>query len=136
MKKLRDLGGKLAHIYLVQHFYYQAGIMAHKFKTAVFLIGGMVILGACASVKNIKIPNFDSIKLPEFKQEAENIGGYIKTSEIPDKPEGVRSASEWDKSANKLIKARDSLTVPTDGAPAKTEAEIETRNAGVTGEGR
>lgn len=99
--------------------------MKHKIRFGIMTLGVAAILGGCASVKNMKISNFDFVKFPEFKEEAENIGGYPKVSELPAQPEGVRSAGQWDQAAKKLLKARDSVTPPEDGTPAKTEAQIE-----------
>lgn len=103
----------------------KANSMKHKIRFSIMTVGLVVILGGCASVKNMKISNFDFVKFPEFKEEAENIGGYPKVSELPAQPEGVRSAGQWDIAAKKLLDARDSLTPPTDGTPAKSEAQIE-----------
>lgn len=98
--------------------------MRHKIRIGILALAIANVLCGCASVKNMKISNFDFVKLPEFREEAENIGGYPDVSELPGRPEGVRSAGQWDQAAKELLKARDSVTPPKDGAPAKSEAEI------------
>lgn len=77
-----------------------------KYCLSVCMCLGMV---GCASVK---IPNIDFIKFPEFKQEAQNIGGYPDVADAPQRPTQLRSNQEWDAAAKTIIHERDSFTTP------------------------
>jgi len=78
-------------------------------------------LVGCSSVK---LPKLDLLKLPEFKEESENIGDYPNVVDAPGLPADVRSAGDWDRTAKDIIKARDSVTPPTEPDRAKTPDEI------------
>jgi len=84
-------------------------------------VGLAGVLTSCASME---IPNFDFIKFPEFKQDAENIGDFPKVEDAPLAPINVRSDKQWDAAAEKIIAERDGLVTPS-GEAAKTTAEIE-----------
>jgi len=79
--------------------------MALKFnvRMATVLMGALIVSG-CSS---IKVPDLDFMKLPEFKEEAENLAGYPNVEDAPQTPTDVRSDAQWDKDAKKLIAKRD-----------------------------
>lgn len=79
-------------------------------------------LNACASVK---LPKLDLLKLPEFKEESENIGAYPNVQDAPSLPSDVRNAREWDKTANEILKARDNINTPTPIEPVQTPEQIQ-----------
>ena len=87
------------------------------------LIGvGICALNGCTS---LKVANFDFIKFPEFKEEAENIGDYLKVSDAPPVPKITKSDQQWDQVATDLQKQADELDVPTTNHPNMTDAQIE-----------
>ncbi len=114
MKKLRDLGGELAHILgmnIKRHI--RIGIIA-------MALAGL--LSACAS---IKIPDIDFIKLPEFQSDAENVGAYPDVADAPAFPENVKNDASWDEVAKRIIIKRDAFVTPPDEEAPKTAAQIE-----------
>ncbi|PHS35543.1 MAG: hypothetical protein COA91_13180 [Robiginitomaculum sp.] len=117
MKKLRDLLRAMAHIatWLID------GITMSNFLRTLGLIGLGVILSSCVSVK---IPDFDFVKFPEFRQDAENIADYPKVENAAQLPENIRSDQQWDTAVKKIMTDRDGLSIPNI-ANAKTDTEIE-----------
>jgi hypothetical protein len=63
-------------------------------------------LSACAS---LKVPDFDSLNFPDFREEAENIGDYPSAAEAPQVPTDLRPDEAWDNAAKDLIARRDAL---------------------------
>lgn len=96
-------------------------------KHFVLRAAGIVLLGtalcSCASVKS-RIADLDFVKLPEFREDAANIGNYPDFTNAPQVPKDVRSAKQWDKDAKKLLAKRDGFIVPPAG-PEMSQAEIE-----------
>jgi len=84
----------------------------------------MVVIGTtfsgCAS---IKIPDFDFIKFPEFKEEAANIPDYPKVANAPQRPTDIRNDEDWDLAARNVLAKRDGFVDPEE-IDAKTDAEI------------
>lgn len=80
-----------------------------------------LILGACSTVS---LPNVDFLKLPEFKEDAENVKDYPNVANAPQTPTDTRSDAAWDGAANKLIKARNEFQVPENPRGQKSDAEI------------
>lgn len=78
-------------------------------------------LNACSSVS---LPKLDLLKLPEFKEESENIGDYPKVVDAPGLPTDVRSAGDWDNTAKDILKARASVAPPAEPDRPKTPGEI------------
>ena len=117
MKKLRDLLQALAHIAA----WLMDGITMSNFLRTLVLIGFGGILSSCASVK---IPNFDFVKFPEFRQDAENVADYPKVEDAPQVPKDIRSGQQWDAAVKKIMTARDGLDIPN-VENVKTESEIE-----------
>lgn len=79
-------------------------------------------LSACASVK---IPKLDLGKLPGFNSSDEDLGEFPKLADAPALPEEVRSAKNWDKTANDIIKKRDNFNAPAEPNRPKTAQQIE-----------
>lgn len=98
--------------------------MRRKIGLGIVCVGALALVGGCTTVKN-RIPDFDFIKLPEFREEAENIGDYPDVTTVPHAPTDVRSDAQWDQAARAQMVIGDGFTAPSDGAPAKSEAEIE-----------
>jgi len=94
--------------------------MALKIYRTISVLALAALLSSCASMK---LPDMDFIKFPEFKEEAQNIPDYPKVLDAPQKPEGLRSAENWDKAAKNILAKRDGFTDP-DLVDAKTDAEI------------
>ncbi len=90
-------------------------------KTIIAIIFGFGLSG-CSTVK---LPKLDLLKLPEFKEESENIGAYPNVVDAPGLPSDVRSAGDWDNTAKAIIKARDSINTPPESGGVKSPAEIE-----------
>lgn len=86
------------------------------------LLSAPFVLGACTSMK---VPDLDFIKLPEFREEAENIGGYPKVEDAPETPVAVKTDAEWDQAAKNIIARRDGFVSIGVGDTPKTDAEIE-----------
>lgn len=82
-------------------------------------------VGVLAGCSTVKLPKVDFLKSPEFKEDAENIGGYPKVADAPVAPGDVRSDAAWDEAARKLMKVRADFKVPESGQPKRTDAEIE-----------
>lgn len=80
-----------------------------------------LILGACSTVS---LPNVDFLKLPEFKEDAQNVKDYPNVADAPETPTDTRSDAAWDGAANKLIKARNEFQAPDNPRGQKTETEI------------
>jgi hypothetical protein len=95
--------------------------IGYHWRAAVSAFAVALCLGGCASVK---LPQLDLLKLPEFKEESENIGAYPAVKDAPSLPADVRKASEWDRLANDIIKKRDGVTAPQEPERAKTTNEI------------
>lgn len=72
-------------------------------------IGFAVILGACGTVK---LPDIDFIKLPQFREDAQNIKDFPKVSDAPENPMGIRSDAEWDAAAQDLISKGEAFQSP------------------------
>jgi len=67
-------------------------------------LGAVAVLSGCSTVR---IPNVDFLKLPEFREDANNIKDYPKVSDAPLAPTDVRSAAQWDADAKAIIAKRD-----------------------------
>ncbi len=117
MKKLRDLLRAMAHIAVRL----TDGITMSNFLRILALVGLAGLLTNCASVK---IPDFDFVKFPEFRQDAENVADYPKVEDAPQAPENIRSDRKWDAAAKQIMARRDGLNIPDD-ENAKTVSEIE-----------
>jgi len=78
-------------------------------------------LSACTTVR---MPDLDFLKLPEFRDEANNIKGYPKASDAPTAPTDVRNATVWDTEAKKLMAERDSFNAPASVESTKSDTEI------------
>lgn len=85
---------------------------------------GLLAVSACTTVKS-KIADFDFIKLPEFREEAENIGDYPAVINAPKAPTDIRSDAAWDDSVRTLIAKGNGFTVPTDVEIPLSEEEIQ-----------
>lgn len=83
----------------------------------------LLAFGGCSTVKN-RIADIDFIKLPEFREDAENIGNYPAMADVPQAPGDVRSDAAWDDSVRALMAKRDGFNVPTDSAPMLSEIEF------------
>ncbi len=92
-------------------------------KKALTLLIGLTLAG-CATPK---MPSVDFLKLPEFREDFENIKDYPKVTEAPDLPTDTRSDKAWDNAARDIMKERDSFSVPADSEKEETDAEIEAR---------
>jgi hypothetical protein len=73
----------------------------------------------------MKVPDLDFIKIPEFREEAENIGGYPKVEDAPETPVAVKTDAEWDIAAQDIVAKRDGFVSIGVGDAPKTDAEIE-----------
>jgi len=91
-------------------------------------LGLLILTGACVSLlsgcASMKIPEFDFINLPDFKDDAENVGEYLAVADAPTAPTDIRSDAAWDRSANDLIAKRDGFVIPDSGEPPMTDAQI------------
>jgi len=91
------------------------------------LIGSVVlttILGtSLVGCTSIKIPDFDFIKFPEFKEEATNIPDYPKVANAPKVPTDIRSAEAWDLAAQNVLTKRDGFVDPEE-VGAMSDAEV------------
>ena len=96
--------------------------MKQNYKTHLILITTLFFLGACSTV-NMKIPNFDSLKLPEFREDAENIGDYQDWANAPQTPSDLRSAEDWDEGAQKILAQRDRFVSPVETDPLGSNAD-------------
>ena len=66
------------------------------------------------------------LRLPEFREAAAKlIDGFPDVGKAPTRPEDIRSAAEWDAAARDLIQKRAAMSVPKDGAPAMSEAQLD-----------
>jgi len=92
-------------------------------KRAMTLLVGLTLAG-CATPK---LPKVDFLKLPEFREDFENIKDYPKVTEAPTVPTDTRSDKAWDDAARDIMKQRDSFSVPADIEAAETDVEIESR---------
>ncbi|PHR61450.1 MAG: hypothetical protein COA43_03635 [Robiginitomaculum sp.] len=97
--------------------------MKPKIGLKILCLSMVVALSACTTVKQ-KISDLDFIKLPEFREDAENIGNYLSVANAPQTPTDVRSDAAWDNSVRELIAVGNSFKVP-DGEPVLSETEIE-----------
>lgn len=97
--------------------------MKRNSKIAIFLMSSTVFLGGCTTI-TMKIPDFDSIKLPEFREDAENIGDYQDWASAPQTPNDLPSAESWDVSAKKIMAERDALQIPVSGNETKSNEDI------------
>jgi hypothetical protein len=88
----------------------------------IFLGVGFFALSGCTS---LKATNFDFIKFPEFKEEAENIGDYLSMSDVPPVPKITKNDKQWDQAAMSVQNKADELNVPDANQPNMTDAEIE-----------
>ena len=95
--------------------------MTRRLRLLILTGASMSLLGGCAS---IKIPDFDFINLPDFKDDAENVGEYLAVADAPGAPTDIRSGAAWDRSAKELIAKRDGFAVPVSGEPPMTDAQI------------
>ena len=97
----------------------------HDAKLIVAGLAAMTLLSACSS---LKVPNFDKIKFPEFREEAENIGNYPRVEDAPEEPTGLRTDKQWDAAAKRIMAKRDGFEPVAEGqtlTDAEIEAEIE-----------
>ena len=87
-------------------------------------VSGVVVLLTVTACANIKLPSLDILKLPEFKEESENIGDYPSVQNAPSLPTEVKSSKEWDAQAKKILKIRDKFNSPVEPDRPITEDEI------------
>jgi len=95
-----------------------------SFRRKILLTSAALLAVSHIGCSSVKLPKLDLLKLPEFKEESENIGDYPNVVDAPSLPTDVRSANDWDKTAKDIIKARDSVVPPTEPERAKTPDEI------------
>lgn len=81
-------------------------------------------LSACATPK---LPKVDFLKLPEFRDDYENIKDYPKVTEAPPVPTDLRKDSSWDNAARDIIEKRDGFSTPEDVDANESDAAIEQR---------
>lgn len=94
--------------------------MLGNFKTRICaLVLCSVVVTGCSS-----IPDLDFVKFPEFKEEAENLGGYPNVEDAPETPTDVRSDAQWDKDAKQLMAKRDGFGPVPEEEPMETDAEF------------
>ena len=86
-------------------------VMMSYFKFGSVLLCLMLLLSGC---RTLQVPDFDSIKFPKFREEAEHIGDYPEVGEAPLTPDDLKSDREWDKAANRMLKTHASLETPKD----------------------
>ncbi|GHA83852.1 hypothetical protein GCM10009069_03960 [Algimonas arctica] len=80
------------------------------------------VLSACASVD---LPDIDFMGKSDFNEEISALNpDYASPDEVPDIPNDVRSASEWDKSAREMQDLYGEFEVP-DLEPALTPEEFD-----------
>lgn len=89
-----------------------------KFSSGIAVV---LCLNACAS---IKLPSLDLMRLPEFKEDTENLGGYPKVEDAPALPKRVGSNRLWDDRAKQIIATRDGFKAPVEPDRPKTEDQI------------
>lgn len=87
------------------------------------ILGVVALTAFLSSCASMKLPDMDFIKFPEFKEEAQNIPDYPKVADAPQKPEGLRTAEQWDNAAENILTKRDGFEDP-DLQDPKTDAEI------------
>ena len=99
--------------------------MARKHVINLFKLGsGIAVLLSVSACASIKLPSLDLLKLPEFKEAAENLDGYPSVEDAPALPEDVGSDKLWDNRANKIIEIRDGFNAPEEPDRPITEDDI------------
>lgn len=88
------------------------------------IVSGAIVLLNLTACASIKLPSLDILKLPEFKEESENIGDYPSVQDAPSLPTEVKSSKEWDSQAKKIIKIRDNFDAPAEPDRPITKDEI------------
>jgi len=96
-------------------------VMISYFKFGSVLLCLILLLSGC---RTLQVPDFDSIKFPKFREEAEHIGDYPEVGEAPLTPDDLKSDREWDKAANRMLKTHASLETPKDYSGKKSPEEI------------
>ena len=93
-------------------------------KTSLFLVicGSGILLSGCA---NMNVPDFDSMKFPDFREEAENIGDYPGAEDAPPTPNDLRTDAQWDAAARGVLAKRDGLKSAPPSAPNKSEDALQ-----------
>ncbi|NNC37622.1 MAG: hypothetical protein EX271_10045 [Acidimicrobiales bacterium] len=91
------------------------------------LFATLVLSGMVSGCASINMPDLDFIKIPEFKEEAENLGGYPNVEDAPQVPTDIRSDAQWDKDAKQLMAKRDSFGPVPEGEPMESDAEFNKR---------
>ena len=92
-------------------------------RMALIILAGCT-LTACATPK---MPSVDFLKLPEFREDYENIKDYPKVTEAPAVPTDTRSDKAWDDAARAIIEERDAFSVPESVESTESDAEINAR---------
>ena len=99
--------------------------MARKYvMTLLKAVSGAVIMLGLSACASIKLPKLDVLKLPEFKEESENIGDFPDVEEVPNFPNEVKSSQAWDDQANEILSIRDNFITPAEAERPKTEDQI------------
>ncbi len=88
------------------------------------LMISVVLLPACATPK---LPKVDFLKLPEFRDDYDNIKDYPKVTEAPAEPTDLRKDKAWDNAARDIIKQRDGFSTPVDSEASESDKQIEQR---------
>lgn len=89
--------------------------------TALAILAGS-ILSACASVD---LPDVDFMGQSDFNDEISALNpDFAGVDEVPDIPDDVRSAAEWDESARQMQKLHGEFEVP-EIEPAMTPEEFD-----------
>ncbi len=101
--------------------------MIHSMKYAAlkFAVIGVFVAPIFAGCASVKMPDIDFLKLPEFQEDIENIGGYPDVASAPQRPEDLPTDAEWDAAARDIMNRRDSFVGPNDGATGMSDAEFE-----------
>ncbi len=123
MKKLRDLVGYLAHIAVLAMDGIMTFIFLRNLGKLLRNLGIVVAAGLLTSCASVKIPDFDFIKFPEFKKDAENVGDFPKVEDAPQTPKNIRSDDQWDAAAKNITVEGDGM-LPPRNSDAKTDAQI------------
>ena len=99
--------------------------MARKHVINLFKLGsGVVVLLSVNACASIKLPSLDLLKLPEFREDAENLDSYPSVEDAPALPGDVGSDKLWDNRANKIIDIRDNFNAPEEPDRPVTDDQI------------
>ena len=84
----------------------------------------VLVAASLSGCSTVQLPDL-GMEMSEFRDSLDRLDdNYLQAEELPSRPTDVRSAAEFDRAANDMIRLRDGFTVP-EGDAGLSDAEFD-----------